>query len=714
MNAHRRLSLATVPLLGLALLLIGANGVAEDSDASFSGSEALSDIDAFSGKDAAVASGPNSARRLRRARQLRRFIDHQVGGIQKLMVPDEAHLPQPRLPDGTLTADPRFRTTEAKRYLGKLLFFDPVRTARILPEYGGVLSTRQTGSCGSCHLGEAASRSNTIINLNVGGEGRGFTDASGKFIARRRLQPGLVDTVPTLTEVCTRSASINCAFPSNGLIPATDIDQLVHSGRADAVDSVPRNTPNLIGFAFNNRTLQGGLAGDPAPFPIGVNPDGLPAGENVTQATSTVHRMFQFQSAELQQVPSFAKLFTEAFPEEDAAASAQNDPNLLISDETVQRAMATFLRTVVTRNTAFDRFLAGDDAALTRKQQRGARLFFTEARPEENVSNRGERGAGCFTCHNGPVLNKQRGDEIANVLVEENFFNIGLHDHELQDLNRTVLNDPGFRDRGRQDVNSDPNSAFKFRVPTLRQLRDSNLFTHNGLFTTVKDVVNYFNAGVPQDAEAAAAGTLAPRFTNPRGPGSPPGLGLKEGDVEAITDFLENSLYDPAFVKFHPNSTTRTFQPDRQELTYSIYRPDLAALGTIDGLMPSGRNVSVNDALSRRDAGLEFLDVTNQLTAELTDSSGGRREVNDYEIRNTSSSIVDTHLLVIARGLSQGIRLKNASGTTSSGDPYLRVFLPDGVLLPGESISVRLVFKRRRNVPQASYTLTFLSGQGKP
>ncbi len=147
---------------------------------------------------------------------------------------------------------------------------------------------------------------------------------------------------------------------------------------------------------------------------------------------------------------------------------------------------------------------------------------------------------------------------------------------------------------------------------------------------------------------------------------------------------------------------------------YSIYRPDLAALGTIDGLMPSGRNVSVNDALSRRDAGLEFLDVTNQLTAELTDSSGGRREVNDYEIRNTSSSIVDTHLLVIARGLSQGIRLKNASGTTSSGDPYLRVFLPDGVLLPGQSISVRLVFKRRRNAPQASYTLTFLSGQGKP
>jgi len=60
------------------------------------------------------------------------------------MVPDDAHLPQARLPDGTLTSDPRFQTTKAKVYLGKLLFFDPVRTVRIIPEFGGVLATRKT------------------------------------------------------------------------------------------------------------------------------------------------------------------------------------------------------------------------------------------------------------------------------------------------------------------------------------------------------------------------------------------------------------------------------------------------------------------------------------------------------------------------------------------------------------------------------------------
>ena len=148
--------------------------------------------------------------------QLRRFIDEQVGGIQKLMVPDNDHLPQARLPDGTLTSDPRFQTTEAKRYLGKLTFFDPVTTARIIPSFGGVLATRQTGSCGSCHLGEVAGKSGTLINLNVGGEGRSYTDASGNLIPRRRprvdilprlrdtpLFPGdaLVDALPTLTDV---------------------------------------------------------------------------------------------------------------------------------------------------------------------------------------------------------------------------------------------------------------------------------------------------------------------------------------------------------------------------------------------------------------------------------------------------------------------------------------------------------------------------------
>ena len=54
--------------------------------------------------------------------------------------------------------------------------------------------------------------------------------------------------------------------------------------------------------------------------------------------------------------------------------------------------------------------------------------------------------------------------------------------------------------------------------------------------------MQYFNKGVPQDAGAALAATLTPRFTNPRGLGSAAGLGLDDAQVEDVTDFLKNGL----------------------------------------------------------------------------------------------------------------------------------------------------------------------------
>ena len=254
------------------------------------------------------------------------------------------------------------------------------------------------------------------------------------------------------------------------------------------------------------------------------------------------------------------------------------------------------------------------------------------------------------------------------------------------------------------------------RVLTLRQLKDARFFFHNGAFTNVREVVQYFNAGVPQNAQSGAASTLTTRFTNPRGPGSPRGLGLNDDQVNDLTDFIENALYDPAFVHFDPDSTTDTIKLNERDVTYSVYRPDLAALGAVDGRPGSGRPQDNDDALSRRDMGLEFLDVTTQVNVALTSSTrsnGGRRE-DVYRITNTSSSIVDTHLLIIARGLSSDIEMENASGRTEDGDPYLRVFLPDGVLLPGQSIVQTLTFKRHSNAPPVGYTLQLLSGQGNP
>jgi len=673
--------------------------------------------------------------------ELRRFIDHQVGGIVKLMVPArDVDLPQPRLANGS--PDPRFQITEAKRYLGKQLFHDPVRTARILPEFGGVPATEQTASCGSCHQGESASKAGTLLNFAVGGEGRGYTDAAGNFIPRRRprvdilpklretpLFPGdaLVDAIPTLTDIYEFAVG----SPARGR-KLPDPGELLATGRLDALDSVARNAPGAIGAAFNNRLLMGGFAGEPDSAPGGLNPFDFVAQESVALLLLDAHRMLDFQSAELQKFATYQKLFQDAFPEEAAQADAAGDLNLLINDITVLRATATFLRTTVTRNTPWDQFLAGDNRALTSKQRRGASLFFTRAE---------DGGAGCYSCHSGPMLNKQVNDpDVAGAgrFVEGNFYNLGLADHPLQALNREARKDPNFRDDGRREITARASDAFKFRVLTLRQLKDARFFFHNGLFTSVKDVVQYFNEGVPQDQEAAAAGTLTRRFTHPRGPRSHRGLGLDEHQVEDLTDFLENGLYDPAFVKFDPKSPTKMFQLSPPDFLYSVYRPDLVALGAadhrpaIDGRPLSGKAQDNDDPLSRRDMGLEFLDVTAQLRAVPLDwrdrrheheddeissansDSGGRRQNDEYKITNNSSSIVDTHLLIVVKGLSDHARLINASGTTSAGDPYIRVFLHDGVLLPGQSIVEKLLFKRKPFAGPPSYTLTFLSGQGNP
>ena len=76
--------------------------------------------------------------------------------------------------------------------------------------------------------------------------------------------------------------------------------------------------------------------------------------------------------------------------------------------------------------------------------------------------------------------------------------------------------------------------------------------------------------------------------------------------------------------------------------------------------------------------------------------------------------MVDTHLLIVVQGLAHRIQWTNADGMTRSGDPYIRVFLRDGVLLPGQSISETLNFERDSHAPPPSYSIRLRSGQGNP
>ena len=118
--------------------------------------------------------------------------------------------------------------------------------------------------------------------------------------------------------------------------------------------------------------------------------------------------------------------------------------------------------------------------------------------------------------------------------------------------------------------------------------------------------------------------------------------------------------------------------------------------------------------------------MANKLSAVLATSTGGQNRTDTYKITNKSSatvklpgvvdsaSVVDADLLIVVKGLDSKITLTNASGTTKAGDPYLRVFLTNGVLQAGESTTQTLQFHRGAGAPAVKYQLDFLSGQGNP
>ena len=92
-------------------------------------------------------------------------------------------------------------------------------------------------------------------------------------------------------------------------------------------------------------------------------------------------------------------------------------------------------------------------------------------------------------------------------------------------------------------------------------------------------------------------------------------------------------------------------------------------------------------------------------------------QTHHLALTNISSEPVDTHLIVCFMTMTAGVTVMDAEGNTRTtpvtGVPYLRVFIPEGTIEPGEvmDVSVRLSAAATTNV---SYTIDLLSGQGKP
>jgi cytochrome c peroxidase len=126
------------------------------------------------------------------------------------------------------------------------------------------------------------------------------------------------------------------------------------------------------------------------------------------------------------------------------------------SESTLEKALASFVRSVVSGSSAYDRHLRGDDSDFGEQRKRGEVLFASEK-------------AECFHCHPGGSLSN------------EGYFNNGTY--------------TAGGDTGRQQVTGRVGDTGKFKVPGLRNIALTAPYMHDGSVPTLEAVIEQYAAG---------------------------------------------------------------------------------------------------------------------------------------------------------------------------------------------------------------------------
>jgi cytochrome c peroxidase len=202
-----------------------------------------------------------------------------------------------------------------------------------------------------------------------------------------------------------------------------------------------RSAPSVINRAYGALQFWDGRASsleDQAKGPI-ANPIEMTAEKDATKAHATcVER--------LRQVAEYRQRFKKAFDTED------------FTIEHVAQAIATFERMVLSGNSAFDRFKAGDKSALNEGQQRGMKVFFSN-------------NARCDSCHDGAAFTTNQ------------FANIGIGMDKMNP------------DLGRFNVTKKDSDKGAFKTPGLRDIARMAPYMHDGSLKTLEEVVEHYDKG---------------------------------------------------------------------------------------------------------------------------------------------------------------------------------------------------------------------------
>lgn len=207
-----------------------------------------------------------------------------------------------------------------------------------------------------------------------------------------------------------------------------------------------RASPTVWNVAFNHLQFWDGRAADledQAAKPI------MDANEMAEEPERLV--------SQLRQIPAYVELFEQAFGPGERDEDGDGET---VTFERVTYAIAAFERTLLSLSSRFDLYARGQRQALSEAERRGLNVF-------RSLKTR------CFECHNLPTFNNP------------DFKVVGVPDP--QDLDAPDL--------GRAEIEGGEAYERAFKVPTLRNVAVTAPYMHNGAFSTLSEVIDFYAGG---------------------------------------------------------------------------------------------------------------------------------------------------------------------------------------------------------------------------
>jgi len=378
--------------------------------------------------------------------------------------------------------------------LGQALFFDKI------------LSGNEDVSCATCHLPEFSSVDGRTLPSGVHGVGLGPDRVAGDVVARNS---------PPLFELhLKRELLWDGAVQRFGdlvLVPqAVELTEAMRAAFSPGLEV-------MAAQAMLPPVARSEMRGQPGENPLADLGEGYNSRAGTPDSTARVWRAL---TERLLDLPGYLALLLAAYPDVPV-----QDFNFAHAGNAIAAFEAqAFART----DSPFERFVRGDDTALTDAQLAGALEFFGRA--------------GCSGCHSGPLLSDEKhhniglpqlGPGVGGFLVPACPMCPGLV------LDRS--------DIGRANVTSLPEDGFRFRTPSLLDVELTGPWGHAGQFAHLRDfVAHYRDAELSHLRYDIQANVPDPELVTTLVPNSDlvlasldPGLRRRNDfDVDAVVEFL--------------------------------------------------------------------------------------------------------------------------------------------------------------------------------